>query len=249
MGCWEETCCVSGLSIKYSDPVRFGMVSRTDKIDTAYAGDLYKFWTPLFKGIYDDYGSAEEIEPKAVWQWWFKKLNDPSRCDRHKIKWEGKEIFLKGYLVHEWAFDEVRSYRNAEELYSEEYSSENRVRTWLNKFKPINYENLSEKLEWAINGMKSSIDGYNGGFVYDGLKDFLGEAPPEDSEGLLVETADFVYSLMLLRKGIQPNMFFARQNETNEQLTQFTKLVYEKAVEQDKRYDEYDDEDEDENDN
>ncbi len=72
MGCFDETCCVSGLPIKREQPVRFGIVSLNERTSRrGHSGESYQFWTPLFKSTYNDYGSIEwdEIEPKPLWDW------------------------------------------------------------------------------------------------------------------------------------------------------------------------------------
>lgn len=108
MGSWQQTCPISGLIIRENDPIMFGLISRstTAHDEPLHACTDYQFWTPLFEGAYDDYGSViwNKIKPKILWDWlWgnYKKTTevDPDgRFSKREMETDDKEVF--DMLVH-----------------------------------------------------------------------------------------------------------------------------------------------------
>jgi hypothetical protein len=238
MGCWDETCAVSGLAIKVGDPIRFALVSRTDELDITYPYDLYKLWTPMFEGVYDDYGFAEEIKQTELWEWWIEQFaGDADRFDRIDVRLPEVGEYLRAYICHKWAFDEVLSYAiNIDE--NDDFSINDRVQKFLikNRRRSEKQSSPEEEIRYFMDVVyPMSIDSIGHGYLFPGLHKIL-HSIPDDFTGevlnLLIETSKFIYSLENIRKGVVPNLFFGAQCEENEYLSKWSKLVAEKAAEQ-----------------
>lgn len=70
MGCFDLTCAISGLPIQREQPVRWGLITPVDGYrneSPVYPCDQYAFWTPIFKGKYNDYGSVVNVSPSPLW--------------------------------------------------------------------------------------------------------------------------------------------------------------------------------------
>jgi hypothetical protein len=81
MGCFDSTCCVSGLAIKENNPVRFALVGHCGGLHRetpCYPAQTYCFWTPLTKSFYNDYGSIkwDKIEDSYAFNTIFNLLKD-----------------------------------------------------------------------------------------------------------------------------------------------------------------------------
>jgi hypothetical protein len=137
MGCFDETCGLSGLAIKRGDPVRFGLISSTGRTRGSDACGMYQFWTPLFSSTYDEYGSIKwsEIQQRDLFDFVFGLLmphirrredfpeytllsQEPQKVFTDLIH-QSRVIQLRGkptpeqrqvyiWMCHEWAFDAVQ---------------------------------------------------------------------------------------------------------------------------------------------
>lgn len=78
MGSFAFTCGVSGLPIEAGDPVRFLMLTKNPYHDGAknscYMHDLWFPRTLPLKGVYNDYGSVEDVEKGAAQDLWLEGL-------------------------------------------------------------------------------------------------------------------------------------------------------------------------------
>lgn len=74
MGCWNETCMISGLPIRMGDPVVVYFLAPTP----TFFHNIYNccgLFSPVgfgINGIYDDYGSAEKIQDNDAATWTYK---------------------------------------------------------------------------------------------------------------------------------------------------------------------------------
>lgn len=73
MGCFDSTCCLTGLPIKENDPIRIGLIVESNsglkhEEYGVYPATSYKFLTPVFSSVYNDYGSLEwsKIDPDQM---------------------------------------------------------------------------------------------------------------------------------------------------------------------------------------
>lgn len=126
MGCFASTCPISGLSIQYKDPVRFAILersSRTERGALCYSTDLFRFWTPCFKSIYNDYGSVEwhQIEDREQFEY-LLELFRPSLRNRtdysHNLVIEDlpPETLFASMIHQQLVFDPSREMRNKPDL-------------------------------------------------------------------------------------------------------------------------------------
>lgn len=73
MGCFDSTCCLSGLPIKQYDKVKIALIVESNStLKTVeygiYPATSFKFLTPLFSGVYNDYGNVDwsSLNPKEL---------------------------------------------------------------------------------------------------------------------------------------------------------------------------------------
>lgn len=73
MGCFDSTCCLSGLPIKENDKIKIALITESNSslktIDYGiYPATTFKFLIPLFSGIYNDYGNIDwsSLNPKEL---------------------------------------------------------------------------------------------------------------------------------------------------------------------------------------
>lgn len=64
MGCFDSTCCLSGLPIKENDKIKIALITESNStlkvIDYGvYPATTFSFLTPAFSGKYDDYGGIK----------------------------------------------------------------------------------------------------------------------------------------------------------------------------------------------
>lgn len=59
MGCFDSTCCLTGLPLHHNDPVRAAIIVKNDSQFYGYAASQWQFWTPPVASVYDDYGNIE----------------------------------------------------------------------------------------------------------------------------------------------------------------------------------------------
>lgn len=136
MGCFDVTCCISGLSIRHDEPIYFGIVVPTEfGHDRSHdVCNLWQFLLPPFEGKYDDYGFVEEktIKPRKMWDWlvdlWAphlvplknypnhsetdkpKEIFDDFICSRRAFKnplQKDAEVRCSLWYCHKWAFEAV----------------------------------------------------------------------------------------------------------------------------------------------
>lgn len=75
MGCWNETCMLSGLAIRHGDPVVMFPTLAIEEGRTT--GTLF----PIF-GRYDDYGGIEDVENKGSVRWLIQFIRDNKETDK-----------------------------------------------------------------------------------------------------------------------------------------------------------------------
>jgi hypothetical protein len=73
MGCFDSTCCLTGLPIKENDPIRIGLIVESNsglkhEEYGIYPATSYSFLTPAFSSVYNDYGNLKwsKIDPEHL---------------------------------------------------------------------------------------------------------------------------------------------------------------------------------------
>lgn len=97
MGCWNETCMLSGLPIRMGDPVivYFLAPSRRAGHNIYNCHDLYSPIGFGINGIYDDYGRVEEIKNNKAAIWTYKLLQHLTKTYRIKLSEKADEETVK----------------------------------------------------------------------------------------------------------------------------------------------------------
>lgn len=105
MGCFSQTCGITGLPIEHQDKVRFALIAKPygghlHPETPAYACDTFQFITPLLRDRYDHYGLVEDRDD-PVWSWLWQKIAP------HALPTEKQHVYatddpdeLFGELVH-----------------------------------------------------------------------------------------------------------------------------------------------------
>jgi hypothetical protein len=277
MGCFDNTCCISGLAIKREDPIKFGLVSETGSSRVSAACGKYNFWTLLFSGKYDEYGSVlyDSIEDKALWDWTFGKIiphiKPEERFKEHATKSENpediftdlishtqcifpeswsREMFPKSkgakvhmWMCHEWAYQGMLALHQkniAEDGnigVEDQQTLESHAENYVNYGIPTE-ERCRERLSF-VEGQHGLLTPY---FRIDLLHDREKEPyelfgdQREPFKAALIESVNFVQSLFLVRKGIDPQRFAGQQHEDNNFLLDWTRLVAQQAEQQVKNW-------------
>lgn len=81
MGCWNETCAITQMPIRWEDPVVLVFLAKVDQSTDSHNGFCYTnaIWTPKFLpvfGKYDDYGGVENIEENWNTRFILDRLRD-----------------------------------------------------------------------------------------------------------------------------------------------------------------------------
>lgn len=268
MGCFDLTCCLSGLAIHNEDKVKFGLVSRknTWPFYSSYACGNYGFWTMLFSGVYNDYGSVyqEKISNKPFWNWMFSRILPyikPKKDSICKEKYEtptdlGRliddlirhrviiqpltniEHNVDIWICHEWAYKAVLK------RFSEPSVYELTIIDSIKKEVDL-YVHLCKEKQWQYLSQCNFIfvDGTMG-FIQTDFRQIFTESNQEktfddfenDFREALLESCKFITNLFHFRKGILPNQFSGEQYESNHELSGWTKLVAKEAQKQFKKW-------------
>lgn len=129
MGCWSESCALSGVEIGHGDACYVAAFTKEP-------GDRFNgqtFAVPPLKGFYDDYGGLEKMEGSAIWG-----IEPGGELDRDAIYELGQPIYIAasvfdrmGELVPDWCYDGINTLADANARLAE------KLRTYAQKLKSI----------------------------------------------------------------------------------------------------------------
>lgn len=228
MGCFDSTCCITGLPIHHYDKIKAALLIPYPYRTPCYVGGDFQFWTLPVTSEYNDYGNIEwkKLKPNEKFVLEFiLKLTLPF-AGNHKAAYSQLwENLLRGdlevklpyrettnlfpWMCHEWAWKAII------------------------KMHPMRANIPDDAKKFTDREFQSSCLATEAGGFSQFLEDLIKDSVESCTNlyEMLVEAAHFTCNCYFVRKPLTPLYCFGEQYESLDKLVGFTALIAEKAKE------------------